>query len=295
MPGTSVSKSSSNLEALPPTVDEQRSKVVVAHEQLFGSLYHLPPDLPMTSFAEAYPSIKTLLATAYLYDCVSPIAIQIEGHLHQFSKEIFAACASKFFRMISLSLKLKSDWMFKEAMVHLIGSHKMKSLAFRAKFESLGITELIEAKLAAFISLLRDTELKLFLEVNAESHSDACDVLAVSHFRDQVSRQINAGMGSGLAVGYARLYRSMRFLLGLFEKETRTFIRVHVNPHEDSMATDPAQHHFENRLTHHLRIANKIVHPLLKDNSAKVTKYSQFDRRRPLTFTEISDADLPWR
>ncbi|KAI9722602.1 MAG: hypothetical protein M1812_001533 [Candelaria pacifica] len=298
---SSASRSGKRRKAPATPTSEQRYNIIVAHEQLFGSLYHLPPSLPMTSFADASPLIDTLLATADMYNCTSPVAMQIERHLHRFSSEVFAACASDFFKMISLSMKLKSGWMFKKSMGHLIASHEMKNLVYRTRFESLGIRGLIDAKHAAFVSLLRDTELRLFLEVNAESSDDFCDVPIVSYFRNRLSRKINEGQGSGLADGYAKLYRCMGLLVNRHEEETEEFIQNCIPLYQSPCSTskEASRRHFERRIKHYSKVAETIVQPLLEEKAAGLMDlgYENYMDMvsRPLSCVEITDADLPWK
>ncbi|KAI9777228.1 MAG: hypothetical protein M1835_005279 [Candelina submexicana] len=189
-------------------LNEQRSNAVAAHKQLLGALYHLPPALSTKSFAKARPSINALLEISKMYDCAAIVTTQVEKHLLQFSTEILAACTWEFFPMLKLSMEMRCDWMFKEAMIRLTGHHEMKTTRYRAKFDSLGIRELIDRKHAVFVNTLRDAEYRLFLEVDTDVFEGKANrhykFLAVAYFRKWLKQQISAGNGFGLDVDYAK-------------------------------------------------------------------------------------------
>ncbi|KAI9702050.1 MAG: hypothetical protein M1836_001394 [Candelina mexicana] len=276
-------------------LNEQRSNAVAAHKQLLGALYHLPPALSTESFAKARPSINALLEISKMYECASIVTTQVEKHLLQFSTEILAACTWDFFPMLKLSTEMRCDWMFKEAMIRLIGHHEMKTTRYRAKFDSLGIRELIDRKHAAFVNTLRDAEYRLFLEVDTDVCKSKADhkyaVLAVAYFRKWLKQQINAGNGSGLDVEYAKLYHLIRYHASDQEDMLQFLTEILSRPGRP--LTQDIVHIFESHVQRLFQAARNIVAPLLVSNAKDVWGYRSLFA--PLTFTVITDHDLPWK
>lgn len=129
-----------------------------------------------------------------------------------------------------------------------------------------------------------------FQRINMQN--PAMGELSLSYFRHWLSIQLNSGQGSGLAAGYAAVYRSI------------WYHRTGTQPHSHFQAisnfleilyagvAEETVHQVANEVRAVLVAASGIIGPLMEEKTKR--KDPRLAMNRDLTCMGIEDEELPW-
>ncbi|KAI9869933.1 MAG: hypothetical protein M1830_004906, partial [Pleopsidium flavum] len=199
----------------PALVVEARRAIIYAHEQLFRLIYHSPSTISTDNFAVARKPIEDLYAIADMYGCAAMVAIHMEKHIQCFKSDVhlLRSFEGETPSVLDFAIKTRTGWIFREAIVRLIGCRQRLDPATRKACEVLGLKPLIEAKEAEFKYLLQRTEHQLLTSFGYGLRSfpdiGPASVLVRDFFREWFISRIRNGQGSRLMPGYAEVYRRL--------------------------------------------------------------------------------------
>jgi hypothetical protein len=233
--------------------------------------------------------MKALTEVADMYSCGQLVSGSIGTQLYKsFGSELLQQCIDYPVDMLELAMKVKCDWMFKEAATNLIGRARSVFEANLTRLEKLGLQDLFLEKRAQLRETLRELEWNLLVNVTLEKDSYEPSVVryATSLLRDFISTSVRQDWGSTMGPGYARLYRLIK--KGSWKTEYpwpgiwSKFIARRCPA--DSLST------VLNDLNEQ---AARLLAPVVKDETlAKTAAGRRMDK--PLTCVVIRDNELPW-
>lgn len=223
------------LHNAPDLVATARQAVIYAHEQLFRLLYHAPSTISTQAFTIARRPIEDLYAIADMYGCTALVATHMGKHLQCFKNDIdlLRSCIDDIPSILDFSMKTRSAWIFRKAMVRLIGCPQKLDPATREACDKLGLKDLIEAKEAEFRLLLQHTEHQLFTTFGYgplnEAENRPVAGLVRDFFREWFASKIRKGQGSGMRPGYAKVYRRLESVDIPARLKTEAFMKQHIS------------------------------------------------------------------
>lgn len=274
----------------------ERVMVVRAHRELFGAFYHLSPTALNQSASFPTRDSIALAHVATLYDCYTLVKVHIDKTLWQHRMGVLQLCATHAADMLELGKATQTDWVFKEAAAHLIGFDKVEYAKSTEKLEVLELTQLLDIKRTQMVENLRCCEFNV-LSVPVEACNggitDVAAFAAESIYRDDLMNYLKQGKGSGLAPGYARVYRSDKRTIEDMESViAERWKRLEGLFSDISVQPTVAANRTKQRFVELIRRAMEITKPLLIDVTLRQTDST--DLSRPLTFMLVSDDELPW-
>ncbi|EON61879.1 hypothetical protein W97_01097 [Coniosporium apollinis CBS 100218] len=198
------------------TADSTTKAVANAHKQLLGAFYHIPPTFvnERWSFQSQISKLLTLAEIADMYGCSHLVNLPIENYIHQYQFLVSSLCSTKPVDMLGLSLKLKSDWIFKEATIVIVGHDAPTFEQAQKKIDTMGtgMSEFIERKRAEFVEKLHDVDhdlLRLESYSSRQGPAKKMHFIATAFFGMVLKDRLDNDLGSALGAGYAKLYHEM--------------------------------------------------------------------------------------
>lgn len=268
-------------------VDLARLDCVEAHCRMLRAMYHKYPSFSHENFYKARSAIVSLANTATVYGCEYVVKLPIDLHLLQCRSEVLDLCASHSTDMLELAMAFKSEWIFMEAAVNLIGQEHTTFEAARPKLLELRILELFDRKREVLVKKLREHELKLFSILPSDGSSMA--YTAVDVFCDFLRKRLAAGQGSGLSANYGLVYLCITFYSPQ-SPVVLAAVMAHVKracPHHATNVSDLMPY-----VTSVYGRAAEILRPVTTDLSHRLNQPTDFTPC--VTCVGVSDEELPW-
>jgi hypothetical protein len=274
------------------TLHKKRIKCLEAHQNMLGALYHVTPVISRTSLDDAISSIVELANIAEYYGCEQVIRVAISNHLHLFHLEVEDRCGRRPVVMLELAMKVQSEWVFREAATNLLGRNSAAFEKAVPKLEELEILDLMIDKRSEFIRRLQECEFAM-LKIQLPVAQQALNTnMALQYFRQRLVDRLNAGWGSGLGKGYAKLYRDIQ--------EDASFVHpnTHWHPANSYVCTLFYGPHPEitSAIVSGLQTVSaeavEILLPILDDKTRKRAKSQE--KFWDLKCMEIEDDEIPW-
>ena len=266
-------------------LNTQRIAKVTAHQDMLSTLYHIQPAFSHSSFESARNSILQLADIAGLYGCEHVIKLHVENHLHLYRTEVLDICASSPVSMLELAVAVKSEWIYMEAATNLLGQSNVSFDEAQARLSELKVADDFNKKRSEFSASLRSCELEMFCIRPTSLASWVCPTV-VGFFRHWLSDELHLGEGSGLCLGYARVYRTIAE--GKLPSKARclTYLSSTFGDSADIYPT------FEANLKRVFTFAADIIQPILVDLTRRQEKPKNV--HQSLLFMSIGDDELPW-
>lgn len=265
---------------------------VQAHYNLFCSLYHLPLPHEHWPISIAHAYHMKLATLGKMYGCEAVVGLDIERLLGRCQDDILEDCVLEPNRNLSLAYEVKSDWIFKEAAINLVGHNNSCYEEARKRVKEAEIRELLDQKRADFVAALKACEYEMY-SIQPRKDGGVMSYMAVSLFQLWLSETINQkDYGSGLNPGYANLYHTIRLKKITLTTLTRRKVGQKYLDRLIGDFDEQDTKRLETQLSVVVSEAAEILQPILYD--ARRRGKGKDDEFRDLTFTKISDNELPW-
>lgn len=271
------------------TADSTTKAVANAHKQLLGAFYHVPPTFEHKRwlFESQLSKLLTLAEIADMYGCSHLVNLPIEKYIYQYQDRVSWLCSTQPVDMLGLSLKLKSDWIFKEATIVIVGHNAPTFEKAQKKIDAIGMSEFIKRKRADFIGKLQDVDHDLLRLESYSSHQGPAKkmhFIATAFFGMVLKDRLDNDLGSALGAGYAKLYHEMTHGRWYTAHELHSFLATF---DLKSFAEDDDESFLD-------EITSKAAEALgdVLENSPVCS----FDEEAPqLRCIEVSEDELPWK
>ncbi|RKF48979.1 hypothetical protein GcM3_224004 [Golovinomyces cichoracearum] len=132
-----------------------------AYHNLFLIFYNYPPALDPTCISRTYNESKALLSLADLYDALPVVGPRIEHHLLRYQSDLWKHIAKYPPSYLHLGYFTKSQSIFQEAFVHVLGRWLTLENYIRERLP-LCVTNLLEEKYRDLSELVRKLEIELW-------------------------------------------------------------------------------------------------------------------------------------
>lgn len=273
-------------------MQNKRVRVLKAHQDILGSLYHIPPEFSdYYDFYESESPVLHLAKVAKIYGCEAIAKLYIDNHLRKEHEDVEESCANDPVSMLEFSMTVKSDWIFREAATHLLGRSNRFYDQSDDKLYELGIEAWFYKHRTTFIHRLQKCEWQMF-RIQQSQESTWLSHAALNFFRQWLTEQLQAAKGSGLCPGYANLYHTISkgtfsYKVAAQKQRVRTYMnRVFENFTEENMRD------LEPELKKIFTKAGAVVEPIIRQSTRR--QDTMKDNFRALTFMYDELDELPW-
>ncbi|KAL5425281.1 hypothetical protein PMIN04_002625 [Paraphaeosphaeria minitans] len=130
-------------------------------DNLLRVFYNYPPALDPVNIANAYVECKSLLQIADMYDALDVIGPRVDHHLLRFQGRLWKQIAKYPPSYLKLGYMARSQAIFSEAMVHVVGQWPQGITQLRGQVAE-SVLELVEDKVDEMDELKAKVEVKLF-------------------------------------------------------------------------------------------------------------------------------------
>ncbi len=273
-----------------------RQTVIDAHKQLFALLYHLPLSISNTDFLEARTPLEALVTVADMYGCFAIAEHQVNNHLLHFraNRGLYDECWKNIQQMLDFAVKVRSAWIYKQVMVHILNSPDPSKLLG----SDLGLFKgifLVKSKREALIGEIKTVNQDILLRTGYKQGEGADEtptvMLARAYFRDWFSQKVSKHQCPPLQRGYAKVYRLIRAEMTPPEFKVEKWLKQ--AGQSEKIKIDDFMHELQECFTS----AGELIKPLMANPNEVNENYGpdadSFEA--PLVCIPFSDYELPWR
>ncbi|KAK3050038.1 hypothetical protein LTR09_008693 [Extremus antarcticus] len=295
------------LSNLPTEHDNKILLCFNAHEEMLKAMYHVPFKVHTASghltqgfLEEVEPKTRALREVGIAYSCEEIVDSHIQQAFTTLYREaILADCTHEPAAMLEVAKRYKTDWIFKEAGAHLIGSSTAVWLNAEGHLHRLRYADLFFAKRADFMAQLDRTVLNLFImriDDNVDGRTTFLK-LAVAYFRHWLAARIFED-DSTLLANYGEVFHKIaegRYYDEEFEGNVNRYVRDMFDDGPKLSPDSRERVELEEQVSVVFDQAKHIVEEIVRiKTSAEVPDDVESGLPQALTFVEIEDADIPW-
>ncbi|KAI9759156.1 MAG: hypothetical protein M4579_002529 [Chaenotheca gracillima] len=276
----------------PPTTDpaiiSDQLETIEAHRKLFRILYYKSCGLLGVPTHEIKPQINALLTVTDFYCCTEVVRSTLNTAIEFGSSKFMRECSllHSHVEMLEISMKLRSERLFKEAMIHVVGRSEQQVAQINPGLEILGLADLMKCKRAELAKLIQGVQQKLLLPAfKPDLGRLPSYALALNHFRtEMIVKNASMPLDGDCASTFLEL-SSKRTRNEEFTARCKDF------PATTSLA-DYSLDGFRECVGIIFEEIDKVIKPITKSYSRRVKSLPKSGNQ--LLCIPITDEDLPW-